>query len=223
MEAVLMESIEGRAGSGGVCNVGHGVSGGYLAIRSEAIELGLDVLLASALTTSHNAAAGAGTHMTVEELVARQTRIERQETPHVASASFERHAADAFQSYVHGAIAFSIKRGGLLYGTVDDEGRVLVEAIYEPPQVPAALEMFSRRAAASVKVLRAHAAIVAVPAVRISGMEVHRRSAKPEQQLVCLCADVCYACMQSGSAESLQLERGTDEEERADFVAKQLG
>ncbi len=73
--------------------------------------------------------------MTVDELVAKQTRIERQEAPHAASASFERHAADAFQSYVQGAIAFSIKRGGLLYGSVDEEGKVTVEAIYEPPQV----------------------------------------------------------------------------------------
>ena len=32
-----------------------------------------------------------------------------------------------------------------------------------------------------------------------------------------------WLCAQSGSAESLQLERGTEEEERADFVAKQLG
>ena len=33
------------------------------------------------------------------------------------------------------ALAFSIKRGGLLYGTVDDEGHISVHAIYEPPQV----------------------------------------------------------------------------------------
>ena len=77
----------------------------------------------------------AGTHMTVDELVAKQTRIERQETPHAASVSFERHAADAFQSYVRDALAFSIKRGGLLYGTVDDGGKVSVEAIYELQQV----------------------------------------------------------------------------------------
>ncbi|CAL8463810.1 g3344 [Coccomyxa elongata] len=102
-----------------------------------------------------------GTHMTVDELVAKQTRIERQETPHAASVSFERHAADAFQSYVRDALAFSIKRGGLLYGSVDDEGKVSVEAIFEPQQ--------------------------------------------------------------DGSGETLQLERGSEEEQRADFVAKQLG
>ena len=49
--------------------------------------------------------------------------------------SFERHAANAFQSYVRDALAFSIKRGGLLYGSVSEDKKVTVEAIYEPPQV----------------------------------------------------------------------------------------
>lgn len=40
-----------------------------------------------------------------------------------------------FQQYVNGALAFSIKRGGLLYGEVGGDGNALVHAIYEPPQV----------------------------------------------------------------------------------------
>ena len=40
-----------------------------------------------------------------------------------------------FQSYVQSALAFSIKRGGILYGNKDEEGHVTVHAIYEPPQV----------------------------------------------------------------------------------------
>lgn len=63
-------------------------------------------------------------------------RADSQETPHCASVSFERHAANAFQRYVHGALNFSIKRGGLLYGSVGEGGHVRVDAIYEPPQVP---------------------------------------------------------------------------------------
>ena len=59
----------------------------------------------------------------------------RQETPHCSSVSFDRHAANAFQSYVSGALAFSIKRGGILYGSIDEEGKALVEVIYEPEQV----------------------------------------------------------------------------------------
>ena len=62
-------------------------------------------------------------------------RLRRQEAPHCTSVSFERHAANAFQSYVSGALAFSIKRGGVLYGNVDEEGRAVVEVIYEPEQV----------------------------------------------------------------------------------------
>lgn len=34
-----------------------------------------------------------------------------------------------------GAFNFSIKRGGLLYGTVEEDNTVKVEFIYEPPQV----------------------------------------------------------------------------------------
>lgn len=75
-----------------------------------------------------------GAHMNIESMVAAQTRIERQEEPHCASVSFDMHAANAFQSYVQSALAFSIKRGGILYGSVDDDGNVLVDAIYEPPQ-----------------------------------------------------------------------------------------
>lgn len=81
-----------------------------------------------------------GPHMTVSSMVAKQTRIERQETPTCASVSFDMHAANAFQSYVQSALAFSIKRGGILYGTIDEEegggggGGVFVHAIYEPPQ-----------------------------------------------------------------------------------------
>lgn len=75
-----------------------------------------------------------GAHMTVEAMVARQTRIERQETPKCASVSFDSHAANAFQSYVQSALAFSIKRGGILYGTMTEDGGVCVNAIYEPPQ-----------------------------------------------------------------------------------------
>lgn len=65
----------------------------------------------------------------------------RQEQPHCTSVSFDRHAANAFQSYVQSAIAFSIKRGAILYGQQGPEGAVLVHAIYEPPQVAFTLHM----------------------------------------------------------------------------------
>jgi len=83
--------------------------------------------------------------MTVEEMVARQIRIERQEQPKVASVSFDRHAADVFQAYVRTALAFSIKRGGILYGIVDEADNVKVEFIYEPPQEGSADQLVLER------------------------------------------------------------------------------
>ncbi|XP_072954682.1 NPL4-like protein [Typha angustifolia] len=72
--------------------------------------------------------------MTIEDLVARQIRVSRQETPHAAGASFDRDAAHAFQLYVSDSLAFAVKRGGFLYGKVSSDGVVAVDFIYEPPQ-----------------------------------------------------------------------------------------
>ena len=95
-----------------------------------------------------------GAHMTIAEMVLRQVRVERQEKPRCASLSFDGQAANVFQacvpvrapavtpgrsrrharSYVSQALAFSIQRAGLLYGTCDDDGAVCAHFIYEPPQ-----------------------------------------------------------------------------------------
>lgn len=58
-----------------------------------------------------------GAHITVNDVIAKQTRIERQEKPTVEGLSIDRSAANVFQQYVQAALAFSIKRGGILYGT----------------------------------------------------------------------------------------------------------
>ncbi|KAF5830350.1 NPL4 family-domain-containing protein [Dunaliella salina] len=71
---------------------------------------------------------------TAAEIAAKQPRISRQEEAMVASLSFDRDAANHFQSYVQSALAFSIKRGGFIYGTVDDSMNVKAEIVYEPPQ-----------------------------------------------------------------------------------------
>mmetsp|Transcript_19174 Transcript_19174/g.49224 ORF Transcript_19174/g.49224 Transcript_19174/m.49224 type:complete len:413 (-) Transcript_19174:16-1254(-) len=75
-----------------------------------------------------------GAHMNMEMLSAMQTRIEMQEEPTVASVSFDRDAANMFQAYSMNALGFSIKRAGILYGTVDEGGNVKADVIYEPPQ-----------------------------------------------------------------------------------------
>lgn len=75
-----------------------------------------------------------GRKMTMDDLIAKQMRITRQETPHCESVSFDRECANAFQQYVNETLAFAVKRGGFMYGTVSEEGKVEVNFIYEPPQ-----------------------------------------------------------------------------------------
>lgn len=75
-----------------------------------------------------------GRKMTMDDLIAKQTRVSRQETSHCESVSFDRDCANAFQHYVNEALAFAVKRGGFMYGTVSEEGKVEVDFIYEPPQ-----------------------------------------------------------------------------------------
>ncbi|XP_068657818.1 NPL4-like protein 2 [Aristolochia californica] len=75
-----------------------------------------------------------GKKMTMDDLIARQMRVSRQETPHSSSVSFDRDAANAFQLYVNDTLAFAVKRGGFMYGTVSTDGEVSVQFIYEPPQ-----------------------------------------------------------------------------------------
>lgn len=75
-----------------------------------------------------------GKRMTMDDLIAKQMRITRQENPHCELVSFDRDTANVFQHYVNETLAFAVKRGGFMYGTVTSEGRVEVNFIYEPPQ-----------------------------------------------------------------------------------------
>ncbi|KGN49825.1 NPL4-like protein 1 [Cucumis sativus] len=75
-----------------------------------------------------------GRKMTMDDLIAKQMRITRQENPHCELVSFDRDCANAFQHYVNETLAFAVKRGGMMYGTVSPEGKVEVDFIYEPPQ-----------------------------------------------------------------------------------------
>ena len=76
-----------------------------------------------------------GAHMDIPTLMEKQVRIERQEEPTVSAASVDRFAAHSFQAYVQSALNFSIQRGAILYGRVDEEAKeVHVDVAYEPPQ-----------------------------------------------------------------------------------------
>ncbi|GAB4829712.1 hypothetical protein Ancab_019364 [Ancistrocladus abbreviatus] len=76
-----------------------------------------------------------GKKMTMDDLIAKQMRVTRQENAHCELVSFDRDAANAFQHYVNDSLAFAVKRGGFMYGSVSDAGKVEVDFIYEPPQV----------------------------------------------------------------------------------------
>ncbi|KAG8380963.1 hypothetical protein BUALT_Bualt06G0071100 [Buddleja alternifolia] len=76
-----------------------------------------------------------GKKMTMDDLIAKQMRVTRQENPHCELVSFDRDAANAFQHYVNESLAFAVKRAGFMYGTVSEEGKVEVDFIYEPPQL----------------------------------------------------------------------------------------
>ncbi|KAL6615191.1 hypothetical protein ACP70R_037461 [Stipagrostis hirtigluma subsp. patula] len=82
-----------------------------------------------------SAAGSFGKKMTMDDLIARQIRVTRQEAPLCSAASFDRDAANAFQLHVAESLAFAVKRAGFLYGRVDAETKeVFVDFIYEPPQ-----------------------------------------------------------------------------------------
>ncbi|KAK7396826.1 hypothetical protein VNO78_17986 [Psophocarpus tetragonolobus] len=82
-----------------------------------------------------NPAGSFGRKMTMDDLIAKQMRVTRQENPHCELVSFDRDCANAFQHYVNDTLAFAVKRGGFMYGTVSEEGKVEVDFIYEPPQL----------------------------------------------------------------------------------------
>ncbi|KAI3882344.1 hypothetical protein MKX03_018572 [Papaver bracteatum] len=81
-----------------------------------------------------NPAGSFGRKMTMDDLIAKQMRVSRQEKPNCESVSFDRDAANCFQHYVNETLAFAVKRGGFMYGTVSEEGEVMVNFIYEMPQ-----------------------------------------------------------------------------------------
>jgi nuclear protein localization family protein 4 len=77
-----------------------------------------------------------GARMTVADMISAQVRISRQDAPAagLVALSLDRAAADAFQAYVARATRFGVARCGLMYGRVGEDGVVLADVIYEPPQ-----------------------------------------------------------------------------------------
>ena len=91
-----------------------------------------------------------GGKMTVESMIAAQTRIESQTNARCASVSLDARCANQFQSYVNNTLGFAKMRFGWMYG-VEESGvtepsdaakessessspKIVVHAIYEPEQ-----------------------------------------------------------------------------------------
>ncbi|XP_074275558.1 NPL4-like protein 2 [Silene latifolia] len=96
-----------------------------------------------------------GKKMTMDDLIAKQMRVTRQEQPHCEMVSFDRDAANNFQLYVNETLAFGVKRGGFMYGRVDDDGKVEVDFIYEPPQLGKEDRLFLLRDSEEEKIVDA--------------------------------------------------------------------
>lgn len=101
--------------------------------------------------------------MDLSTMAARWERIEREKDGGPPALSFDHAAARAFQEYVGAYMAFSAKRGGIMYGTVLEDGTVRVEAIYEPRQHGSPLSLaFEVRSVEAIHKPRRTAASMAV-------------------------------------------------------------
>ncbi|KAL0359114.1 UNVERIFIED_CONTAM: NPL4-like protein 1 [Sesamum angustifolium] len=65
-----------------------------------------------------------GKKMTMDDLIAKQMRVTRQEKAHCELVSFDRDAANVFQHYVNESLAFAVKRGGLCMGQCQRKGKL---------------------------------------------------------------------------------------------------
>ncbi|GAB4841215.1 hypothetical protein Ancab_021957 [Ancistrocladus abbreviatus] len=64
-----------------------------------------------------------GKKMTMDDLIAKQMRVTRQENAHCELVSFDQDAANGFQHYVNESLAFAVKHRGFMHGTVSDVGK----------------------------------------------------------------------------------------------------
>lgn len=154
-----------------------------------------------------------GTKMTMAELISKFVRIERQDAPGggLTAASFERHAAHAFQAYVSGMTNFSVARAGILYGRFEEVEEEKGETAAEGGD-----EMETEEAAARAKATNSNG--------KETGdidEEVEERE-KPPKSVVAR-VEAIFEPPQECTADGVQMERGGPDEQLADFVAEQLG
>jgi nuclear protein localization family protein 4 len=149
-----------------------------------------------------------GAHATVASMVAAQTRVERQDVAPAALLSLDADAANGFQSYVQGALGFSIKRGGILYGTVEE----LPEEMAEAGDGAGGEKAGGASGSGGAGVLG-------------SGQRGTFGAADdaPKRKQYKVYAHAIFEPPQEGSKDALRLERGGPDEAAADALAAALG
>ena len=147
--------------------------------------------------------------MTMGELISKFVRIERQDAPGggLTAASFERHAANAFQAYVSGMTNFSVARAGILYGRLEE---VEEEGGEKEGTKEEGDEMETEEAAGTSN------------GKEEENGEKEEVKEKPPKSVVAR-VEAIFEPPQECTADGVQMERGGPDEQLADFVAEQLG
>lgn len=155
-----------------------------------------------------------GAKMTMGELISKFVRIERQDAPGggLTAASFERHAANAFQAYVSGMTNFSVARAGILYGRFEEVGEEGGKEGGEGEEGGDA-EMETEEAAAEAEGKENGDG---------EGEEGQEKEEKPPKSVVAR-VEAIFEPPQECTADGVRMERGGPDEQLADFVAEQLG
>ena len=154
--------------------------------------------------------------MTMGELISKFVRIERQDAPGggLAAASFERHAANAFQAYVSGMTNFGVARAGILYGRFEEVGGGEEEGGAQEGGADAEMEeSAAAEAGANGKENGGGGG---------DGEEQEKEKEKPPKSVVAR-VEAIFEPPQECTADGVQMERGGPDEQLADFVAEQLG
>lgn len=162
-----------------------------------------------------------GSKMTMDELISKFVRIERQETPGggLTAASFERHAANSFQAYVSGMTNFSVARAGILYGRfekVEEEEEEVEEEEGEGggKEGDGGGDAMETEGGAGRGDKSSNGAAAAA--------KEDNKEERPPPSVVAR-VEAIFEPPQECTADGVKVERGGADEQLADFVAEQLG
>lgn len=168
-----------------------------------------------------------GAKMTMDELISKFVRIERQEAPGggLTAASFERHAANSFQAYVSGMTNFSVARAGILYGRfekVDEEEGEGEEGGSGKEAVGGGGDCGDDNAMETEEGGEKSNGAAAAKNSSGDGDDNKEAPSCPPPSVVAR-VEAIFEPPQECTADGVEVERGGPDEQLADFVAEQLG